>query len=493
MPKSSHDIVIPGLHINRKLKEPAYMQLYSGLQQCILNGQLRAGQRLPSSRNLAKEIGVSRNIVLLAYEQLELEGYITGAVGSGSFISEHIGTLNSLPQPVKAAPRPEVPTPGFSYPLPEEIITKETHKGTSKPFEYALPALDSFPYKTWIRCAGKVFRGFEFLNLGYDDAQGYYPLREVIATYLRTNRALHCEPEQIVITNGTQQCLDLIARLLIKKKMKFWMEDPGYGNAKAAFMEMGAAPCYVPVTSEGIDLDYAMKYHPDAGMAFVTPSHQFPLGGTMPVSMRLRLLKWAGKKDMWIIEDDYDSELRYSKKPIPALQGLDTHGKVIYLGTFSKVIFPGLRIGYMVLPDVPMAAIFAKGKAFLDRQNAITDQAILHEFISGGYFTIHLRKMRVLYKKRQDYLIALLQKYGKGLIRAEKQDSGMHLIGWLQDGADDRQIAGRLNRAGIRCIALSLYAHEQKTKPALILGYAGFNEKKLLEYGKKLIAALDGE
>lgn len=494
MPKSSLHINIPGLVINRKNKTPAYRQIYEGLRNIILNRQIREGQRLPSSRILAEDLGISRNIVLLAYEQLALEGYINSGVGSGSYVSKNLDQImtgakhKTLPPAVKGDEAKSLVN--LKHPLSENINNKESEKSSVIPFQNGIPSFDQFPFKQWVKCANKVFREFEFLHLGYDDAQGFYPLRQSIAAYLRTNRALQCEPEQIIITNGAQQAINMIAKLLVKKNDLFWMEDPGYVNAKAAFMEEGASPCYIPLTKNGINVDWAIKNYPKANLVYLTPSNQFPTGGTLPLSKRIQLLNWAHKNNMWIIEDDYDSEFRYSKKPVASLQGLDNYGRVIYLGTFSKILFPALRIGYLVLPSVEIAKSFSKAKSFFDRQNSITDQAILHEFMKEDFFASHLRKMRILYKKRQDFLCSQIDKYGKGIIRVEKQDSGMHLIGWLPDGTDDKMISDSLQTYNIISTPLSRYANKFKTKPGLILGYTSFNEKYLKEYSIKLISLL---
>lgn len=494
MPKHSPDIVIPGLTIDKKTATPAYKQLYEGLRSLIIEGKLRPKERLPSSRILAEDLGVSRNVVLLAYEQLILEGYISSIVGAGSYVADNIDKNFFISKKAKASSigtkkiaARNIP---FNYPLSDNFIRRESSKGLVIPFTNPVPALDEFPYKAWVKCAYKVFRGFEFLHLGYDDPQGYYPLRKSIAGYLRTNRALQCEPEQLVITTGTQQALNLVADLLLKKDDLFWMEDPGYGNAKAAFMKQSAKPCFIPVTKHGMDIDFATRHFPDAALAYVTPSHQFPLGGTLPVTKRIQLLNWAHRKNMWVIEDDYDSEFRYSKRTIPSLQGLDRYKKVIYLGTFSKVLFPALRIGYIVLPSAEMAKTFAQAKAFVDRQNSITDQAIINQFIEDGFFYTHLRKMRFLYKKRQEQLIHILNKYGKDVIRVEKQNSGMHLIGWIDEKCSDVELASYLEKLKVVVTPLSLYQEKFKVKPAIILGYTAFNEKKIKDGAFKLIEGI---
>ncbi|MDN5289098.1 MAG: hypothetical protein JWR38_5372 [Mucilaginibacter sp.] len=497
MPKISHNISIAGLNIDRESKIPLSRQLYEGIRMAILHKQIRPGQRLPSSRTLAEDIGLSRNIVLLAYEQLTLEGYLTGSVGNGSFVSADAYTSFTeftsakkkiiTPESVNTEPERDF-NPG--YEVSDMYADRESIKAIVKPFQNPVPALDHFPYRNWAKCASKIFRSLEFLQLSYDDAQGYYPLREAIAAYLRINRALICEPEQIIITYGTQQALNLIASIIIKKGDQFWIEDPGYINAKLAFQHAGGNPCFVPVTKNGLDLDYAKQNYPNARLAFITPSHQFPLGGSFPIAKRLQLLDWAAKNRMWVIEDDYDSELRYAAKPIPSLQGMDRHKRVIYTGTFSKVLFPGLRIGYLVLPDEQTTKVFKQAKAFADRQNSITDQLILNDFMREGYHSTHLRKMRVLYKKRQDHLVELIRKHGEDIISAEKQGSGMHIIAWLRQDINDQEISTILNRSGVINLPLSLYSNKFKHPPALVLGYTAFNEQKNQEAVLKMMTVI---
>jgi GntR family transcriptional regulator/MocR family aminotransferase len=492
MPKIAHHISIPGLQLDAASKVPAYKQVYGHISAAILSKQIRAGQRMPSSRVLAESIGVSRNIILLAYEQLELEGYITGSVGKGSFVSEHLD--NDLPaikhKKEKIATAENTQHIAYDYPVSKMFMDRESSKAGKKPFQNPEPALDHFPFKVWAKCAYKVFRELEFSHLNYNDAQGYFPLREAIASYLRTNRAVNCEAGQIIITNGTQQGLNLIASVLVKKGQQFWMEDPGYINAHAVFTHAGANAIHIPAGHDGFDVDWAKKNHPDASLVYITPSHQFPLGGTMPVGKRLLLTDWAAKNKMWIVEDDYDNEFQYTSGPIPSLQGLDQYKRVLYLGTFSKVLFPGLRIGYLVLPDEGMVKAFAHAKAFADRQNSITDQMILHEFMSNGHFTIHLRKMRVLYKKRQDVLLALINQYGEDLIRAEKQPGGMHLIAWLREDINDSEMAAYLNNNGVTVLPVSAYAVKFKPKPGLLLGYTAFNDKQLTDGLLKMITLI---
>jgi len=231
------------------------------------------------------------------------------------------------------------------------VLQRNIDREETAPFQTSQPAFDAFPFAIWSKLAGRVYRYLDFQHLGYEDAAGHLPLREAIADHLRVNRGVQCDASRILIVNGAQQALFLAAQLLLQPGDRFWIDDPGYVNARSTFLLHGGVACPIPVTAEGTDIDYACQHYPEARLAYLTPSHQHPVGGTLPLAQRLKLLAWARDRRLWIIEDDYDSELRYRGKPIPSLQGLDTHGNVIYIGTFSKVLFPALRVAYMVLPD----------------------------------------------------------------------------------------------------------------------------------------------
>ncbi|MGY0035397.1 aminotransferase-like domain-containing protein [Pedobacter sp. NJ-S-72] len=298
-----------------------------------------------------------------------------------------------------------------------------------KAFQTSIPSFEHFPFAIWSRIAADIYRNIHLLHLGYDDIQGHLPLREVLADHLRINRSIDCKADQLVIVNGSRQGMHLLAEMFLKKGDQCWMEDPGYASAKCAFERFGGVLCPIPIGNKGLDIDYALKNYPSAKIAYVTPSHQYPLGITMPpLAERIRLLQHAKKKGMLIIEDDYDSEFRYNGRPLPALRGLDNSGHVIYLGTFSKILFPALRIGYVVMPTAEMARQLSFIKMITDRQNPGIDQAILCEFIRSGHFARHLRRMRLLYKKNQDYLVFLLKKYLGDHIIINAGDAGMHFV-----------------------------------------------------------------
>ncbi len=350
------------------------------------------------------------------------------------------------------------------------------------PFQNGIPAFDEFPIKTWQRISNQVFLNSFSEQMGYGDAAGYKPLREAIALYLKSYRAVNCSADQIIIVNGTQQGLDLIGRVFSKQSGKnptVWIEDPGYYSARASLAFGGAKIYPCRLDKEGLDIIHSEKNNPKPNLIFTTPSHQFPLGHTMSIARRLNLLQFAEKNNSWIIEDDYDSEFRYYGNPLPSLQGLDQFGKVIYLGTFSKVLFPSLRIGYLVLPNADMADSFITAKSLMDRQNPIFEQMILSKFISEGYFSKHLRKMRLLYKSRQDFLIKEINKNFKGFMRAEPSASGMHIISWLPKNTNDKKIAAEAVKNNIIVRAISEYSIKNFYGPGLLLGYSAFNENEI--------------
>jgi GntR family transcriptional regulator/MocR family aminotransferase len=349
-----------------------------------------------------------------------------------------------------------------------------------------VPAVEHFPFKIWARIAADIYRNIHSLHLGYGDTQGHLPLRQALADYLRINRSIHCTPEQILIVNGSRQAINLAAQTLLKKGDQCWMEDPGYQAARGAITRWGGALCPVPLTQYGLDIDYAIEHYPNAKFAYVTPSHQYPVGGMLPLGERLKLLQWAAKHQMWLLEDDYDSEFRYNGRPVPALKGLDDKGCVIYAGTFSKVLFPALRLGYMVLPSAEMAQQFKMVKSTIDRQNPVIDQAIVARFMEEGHFARHLRRMRALYKKQQDELTALLKKHLGEYLEANACDTGMHMIAWVRRPCNLPLLIKKAEEQEIVLQSVADYCIHFQQRDALIMGFTGFNAAHLEQSVLKL-------
>jgi GntR family transcriptional regulator/MocR family aminotransferase len=325
--------------------------------------------------------------------------------------------------------------------------------------------------------------------LGYSPSEGYRPLREAIASYLGQARAVLCEAGQVIIVAGAQQALDLVARLILNPNDAAWIEDPGYLGTRAAFVGAGARLVPVPVDEEGLDVTAGAAHAPAARLAYVSPSHQYPLGVTMSLARRLALLEWASRSGAWVIEDDYDSEYRYAGRPLAALQGLDKDGRVIYLGTFSKVLFPSLRIGYIVVPP-DLVDAFAAARGVLSRFTPSMDQAVLADFINDGHFARHIRRMRTLYAERQAVLVEAARRELDGLLEVNPHEAGIHLVGWLADGADDREASKAASEAGVDAQALSSFSIKHRSRGGLLLGYAGYDERQIRVGVRKLATAL---
>jgi len=483
MSKSTPQIDLPGPQLNRNSPTPLHQQVYLFIREAISDGRLKANYRLPATRVLAVDWGISRNVVLLAFEQLILEGYLCSKTGAGT----HVAACRSDELPVRPTTKPSRPQPKQATLTTHSLLRQAADNLISgcsvdreiiRPFQLSVPSFRDFPFSIWSNLATQVYRGLHIQHLGYDDAAGYRPLREAIAEHVQINRAVRCTADQVVIVQGTQQALYLAGSLLLQPGDAFWMEDPGYQGAVACLRAVGGIPCPVPSGPGGFDLDYARQHHPHARVVYLTPSHQYPLGGTMPYPTRKRLLDWAAQHEGWIIEDDYDSELRYSGRPLPSLQGLDQAGRVIYVGTFSKTLFPALRIGYVILPDASTARLFTRAKALLDRQSPAVEQMILAKFIQEGHFLRHIRRMRQLYKTRQTWLLEALRTV-PGLCHTSAPDAGMHLIAWLPDHLDDRTVSTELAARGVTAPPLSTYTLVHRQPPALLLGYSAFTQEQL--------------
>ncbi|SHF99102.1 MocR-like pyridoxine biosynthesis transcription factor PdxR [Pedobacter caeni] len=480
MSKLSPEILLTFIQLDRSLKTPLYIQLYDEIKRGVFEGMLKHGDRMPSTRSLALEFSVSRNSVLLAFEQLRLEGFLTAEAGAGTYVSEQLNELKHVPEKVvQQEPARQKAVNRNDFPLHTKFVLDYIGQEATLPFQPSIPSFTDFPFQIWARLAASVYKDIHQLHLGYDSAQGYLPLREALTDYLRINRSIHCSADQIIIVNGSSQALHLAAELLLKKNDLCWMEDPGYLRAKSAIVRFGAKICPVPITKNGMDLEYAMGNFPTAKLAYVSPSHQYPLGETMPLIERIKLLKWAADHQMWIMEDDYESEFRYVKRPIPALKGLDTFGRVIYVGTFNKTLFPALRIGYMVLPSAAMANEFTIAKAVIDRQSPVIDQAILTRFMVEGHFSRHLRRMRLIYKKAQEDLVGLLQKHLGGQIRISVADAGMHLIIWLLKKQDTATILQMARERGVMLYAIDELSVEFRHEGAFFLGFTGFKPETM--------------
>jgi GntR family transcriptional regulator/MocR family aminotransferase len=487
MPKQIEEIPLVSLNINPSSDVPLYKQLYNTFRQSILEGTFSPGQKLPGTRSLAAELKISRNTVVLAFEQLLIEGYIKGKTGSGTFVNEIPDNILNIKESADRKKSEKKITTNLITQLGSPgLIRRNTSIENIIPFQNGLPSIDEFPVKTWLKLNNQIARTLSNIHLGYGDAAGYKPFREEIASYLKTYRAVNCNAGQIIIVNGSQQGLDLIMRVLIERGDIIWHEDPGYFGARASMLFAGAEIFPSPLDNEGLNIEYSLKKYPAPKLIYTTPSHQFPLGSTMSASRRIQLLQYASRNNCWIIEDDYDSEFRYSGSPLPSLQGMDKNSCVLYLGTFSKVLFPGLRLGYLVLPDPQMLEVFVSAKSMMDRQSPVFEQLITSRFLKEGYFTRHIRKMRTLYKERQEFLLKEIEKELEGIVNVNHSDAGMHIIAWLPEGLDDRIISRKAAENNLIAYPVSEYVLKFKQKPGLLLGYTAFDKSKL-KTGVKLL------
>lgn len=447
--------------------QPLYRQIYDSVRHAILLGRLAPGARLPAARVLAREIGVSRQTVVWAVDQLCAEGYLESRERSGIYVSSKLPeNLLHARTTHKSKPRAKV----------SSARTSDTGAGSARAFRAGFPATDAFPWPLWARLSARQTRHMGAALADYASPAGYMPLRRAVAAHVAAARGVVCDAEQVVVTCGAQQALDLIARVLVRPGIEMWIENPAYPGARAAFAAAGAQLIPVPLDDQGISVKDGLALAGSAGLVYVTPSHQFPLGITMSAARRLELLSWARHAGAWVIEDDYDSEFRYASRPLASLQGLDGGERVIYVGTFSKTLFPSLRLGYLVLPTALVDAFLAQRRT-MDVHAATLGQAVLAEFMADGHFARHVRRMRTLYEERRDALFQALPRH-TDLIRPGSADAGMHIVGWLPDGVADTVIATRAADAGVETKPLSQYwlpsASKAGRRSGLILGFAGF-------------------
>ncbi|MEQ8602167.1 MAG: PLP-dependent aminotransferase family protein [Marivibrio sp.] len=495
MARRAADAALLPLALERDESLPLHRQLYDQLRDLILSGRLSAGARLPSTRTLARDLGVSRNTVTGAFDQLLAEGYLVGRVGAGSYVSEE------LPEDALSARQIEAPEPFAAHPRRRGLSNRGDRLARlrkvggvkSVAFTPGLPDLDAFPFDVWSRLMSKAWRRPPRDLLANAEPAGYLPLRQAIARYLRAVRGVRCEAEQVIVVSGAQQAIGLAAHVLMDEGDAALVEEPGYSGVRGALTAAGARQIAVPVDAEGMDVAWAERCAPEAKLACVAPSLQYPLGITMTLARRLMLLDWAQRRDGWILEDDYDSEYRYAGRPLAALQGLDRDGRVVYIGTFSKVMFPSLRIGYLVAP-ADLIDPFRFARTALDDHPSTVAQPALAAFMEEGHFAAHVRRMRKRYKDRQDALLAAVRARLGDALAIEPAEAGMHLVARLTPKLTarmDDQTARRLAaEAGVNVSALSSFYAESLGGQGLLLGYAAVPEEETAAHVERLARAL---
>jgi GntR family transcriptional regulator/MocR family aminotransferase len=485
------EAIAPVIAVDRKAANPLHKQIYDGFRLAIVRGNLRPGQRVPSSRSLGVELGISRIPVLNAYAQLLAEGYFESRKGAGTFISKSLPesltickTKTLQPALANSGPRP-VARRALLLPHYE----RDPWSGGWGAFGVHQPAFDHFPFPIWSSLIMRHCRSPRLSAIHNIDPLGSETFREAICTYLRTARAVHCEPSQVMVVSGSQQALEISARVLLGMGTPIWMEDPGYRLARRVFEGAGCRLVPVPVDEDGMIVSAGIKRCPKARAAYVTPSHQYPLGATMSAGRRMQLLNWAQSAGSWIIEDDYDSEYRFESAPISSLQGLDRNARVIYIGTFSKVLFPSLRLGYIVIPE-DLVAHFVAVRIAMDIFPPYLYQEALTDFMREGHFARHIRKMRLLYSERRTALVNSIREQLGPKLEIHGTQAGMHLAATLPKGLSDREIARRAASKGLWLWPLSPSYLGKFPRQGFILGFGNTSTEEMPRAVSQLAAQL---
>ncbi len=455
--------------------------VYDEIRTAIIDGRLKAGTRLPSSRSLARQHRVSRGIVVAAFEQLAAEGYIECVVGSGSFVRRATREPTLAAGPVRPAQRlagSQMRLSKRGQCLAQQPYPKLRSSQRAEAFHLDDPALDLFPLQTWSRIAARRLRRARPELLVHGDGLGFPPLRDAIASHVAATRGVRCSAEQIVITSGTQQSLDLMARLLLDRGDPVWIEDPAYPGASALFRAVGAEVIGIPVDGEGLHWAGGRSSRRVGRMVYVTPGCQFPLGITMSLPRRRALLDWAHREKAWIFEDDYDGAFCFSGRPLAALQSLDPAGNVIYSNSFNKLLFPGLRLAFLVLPP-RLAGAAAAARSIVERFPSVPFQATLCDFIAEGHFSQHVRRMREVYATRLETLVRSAAAELSGVLELRPLHGGLQVVGWLPAAIDDSEAARTAAEHGIDSSPLSALRVDRTLPGGLVLGVTAAGERAI--------------
>jgi GntR family transcriptional regulator / MocR family aminotransferase len=462
---------LPVIAVDRRAAQPLHKQIYSALRGAIQKRNLSAGEKIPSSRELAIDLRVSRIPVLNAYAQLLAEGFIESRKGVGTFVCTELPgeQLSRPPSTGREIRVPHGPRPLSSNPIPPPFVARPWIFGQGA-FAIGQVALEHFPFPTWSRLMARHFRQLQAKFLNFSDPMGSLEFRRALANYLRTSRAVNCEAEQIMIVSGSQQALEVTGRVLFDSRSQVWIEDPSYRLARNALTGTGCEIVPVPVDAEGLDVAAGIKAARRARGAIVTPSHQFPLGAVMTAARRLQLLEWAEHAGAWIIEDDYDSEYRYGAMPISSLQGLDRGRRVIYIGTFSKTLFPAIRVGYIVIPP-DLVDRFLAVRHSADLFPPMLYQDVLRRFIEDGHYARHIRRTRQVYQERRNVLVQALKTEFDDSLPVIGSDAGLHLVVTIPRQLSDQEIALRAVESKLWLYPLSAHYLGKRRAQGFVLGY----------------------
>ena len=479
------------VRIDSRLREGLQQQIYRSIRRAILDGVVGPGTRLPSSRALAGDLGVSRTTTLLAVQQLQAEGYLTARRGSGTSVADELP--DDLVPRDGARPALSVRHPALSRRGTAIAGVREGARrlhGPPRAFRIGTPGVDLFPVSLWSRLVSGRLRSVTAAQLDYGDPAGLRVLREAIAAHVQTARGTRCQADQVLVVAGAQQGFELVCRLLLDPGDRAWMEEPGYPGARSALRAAGARIVPVRVDGEGLDVDLGARRAGDARLVYVTPSHQYPLGVPMSLPRRLALLRWARAARAWVIEDAYDSEFRYGTRPIPCLHGLDADGRVIYVGSFSKTLFPALRLGFVIVPQDLRDRLVA-ARAAADQHPPTIDQAVMADFLLEGHFARHVRRMRIAYRERLEALRAAAERYCGGVLGVRPVATGLHALADL-DGVDAARVSLEAAKRGVEAAPVSAYfAGKEPGINGLVLGFAAVRPDVTRRGMEQLALAID--
>lgn len=462
------------LSVDHGSEQPFYQQIYHRVRTLIAENVLKPEDRLPSARQLAKELGLARGTIESAYSLLAAEGYVQSRGQAGTRVASG---LHTQPAPQK-------------IPLTAPESLNGMHPSEIMPLQMGLPALDAFPRKIWARLGARYLRAMQPNDMKYPSLFGLPALRNAIAAYLHMSRGIACTGEQVFITSGYRGTLQLIIHTLLQRDDRVWVEDPGFLLTRELLHNAQLVQIPVPVDGEGINVEKGITLEPNARAAIVTPAHQSPLCVTLSLSRRLALLEWATAQQAWIIEDDYDGEYRYVSRPLPALKSLDNTGRVLYCGTFSKVLFPGIRLGYLVVPEKQVARFEQASLGFFEGMAEMT-QSIVSDFMLEGHFSRHIHRMRKLYAERRDMAATGLEKILGQHLQIDPQPGGMHLVLRLSGQQDDVAVAEKMRKNGLYTHALSSWSSHAEGEKGLLIGFTNIqSQQQAEEIGKRILALL---
>lgn len=493
MVKRSGGELLLAVKVDRASEKSVTAQVYGAIRQLITRGDLAAGRRLPSSRTLARELNISRTTAVAVFERLIAEGLVVSHIGSGSFVSDLVDKRRPEPAlKVEAAAPASTKLADLIADASPRFFQRLSHPAKPRAFVTGLPAYDAFPLSVWAQLSARHWRQPRELIMGYSDPNGFEPLRRAIAEHLRGSRGIACEPDQVFIVNGAQQAFDLISRVLLNPGDPVWFENPGAIGARNSFIACGARLVPVPVDEEGISVAAGLQAAPDVKLIFVTPSHQHPTGVEMTLERRAALLRAANERDAWILEDDYDGEFYFAGRPQPTLRSADTGERVIYVGTFSKSMFPSLRLGFYLAPK-PLVPIFQRiSGAFLQGVPS-SIQAVLAAFMDEGHFATHLRRMRDVYRERHEAFHDAAAKHFGGLLSFRRSIAGFHVVGtFATPTLDEDRATAAAEAADIVVSPIGRFCIEPVARKGLVLGVAAIDARAIRKGVETLAVALEG-